>query len=60
MSSKGWVMRKREQFELFAKSGQEQGSPESLVNQGEKEPPKVLSYKPLDAGDVKAEVTIHS
>ena len=53
-------MRKREQFELFAKSGQEQGSPESLVTQGEKEPPKVLSYKPLDAGVLKAEVTIHS
>ena len=44
MSAKGWVSRKREQFELFAKTEQDQlqRRPVSPVSQ-EQEPPSIIS-----------------
>ena len=69
--AKGWVTRKREQFELFAKSEQEQkviqvspGSQkqEIQVPRGIQEPPRSLSicHKPTQAADTQmAEVTIY-
>ena len=59
MSAKGWVSRKREQFELFAKTEQDQlqRRPVSPVSQ-EQEPPSIISlcHKPQQAG-VTQEVT---
>ena len=65
--AKGWVTRKREQFELFAKSEQKeiQVSPgsqkqEIQVSRGIQEPPRSLSicHKPT-ADTQMAEVTIY-
>ena len=46
MSSKGWVMRKREQFELFARTVEARPGPA----------PAQPSYKPAEAAHGEAEV----
>lgn len=55
MSAKGWVERKREQFELFAKTEQEHRRPVSPIIQ---EPARIISisHKPQQVGDTQ-EVT---
>ena len=51
MSSKGWVSRKREQFELFARIQDDSESRAQAQGQGQGQ-----AYKPMKDGEMKVKI----